>query len=73
MDFRSLDWGHNIQRTGNGFAAWCTPRLNNGDVIHTNRGRFIVYNVRPCDRPKDMVFFNCIREVDSLERAQERL
>jgi hypothetical protein len=67
VDFTGRDWGHNLDKCGERFVSWCSPRLKDGDVIITERGRFIVYNVKPCCDPPDMAFFDCIKETDDVE------
>lgn len=66
VDFRQRGWGHNIEQAGTRNACWSTPRLENGDTIITELGRFIVYDARGASvyGPDDMVTFLCIRERD---------
>lgn len=64
IDFTRRFWGHNIERVGDSFAAWSDPRLAKGDVIITEKGRFIVTASRPCGEPEDMTFVDFISESD---------
>lgn len=63
VDLRCPTWDHNITRTYNGFTVWCTPRLQNGDVILTKHGRFIAYGVKPGWNAEDMVIAKFINEL----------
>lgn len=60
IDFTRRGWGHTL---GNGYA-FCTPALKDGDILVTERGRFLAHSVKPCYDPPDMVFFSCIAETD---------
>jgi hypothetical protein len=61
VDFRQRHWGHNLECVGGTWWAWSTPPLQHGDVILTERGRFIITGVRPQYHlgPNDMVEFSC--------------
>ena len=64
IDFTVTYWGHNIDRSMDSSVAWSTPKLQNGDVIITKRGRFLVYGVRDAVGVDDMTFFETISEAD---------
>ena len=57
MRKRARTWGNNIERNGDTFAVWSTPRLEVGDRIRTDLGLFIAFWVEPewFFGPADMV------------------
>ena len=62
-DFTYRAWGHNIEKCGDRYAAWSTPKLQEGDRILMKSGSFIVYDVEPISSGvDDMVFFRCKSE-----------
>ena len=73
VDFRDRGWGWNINKVGDRFAAWCYPRLCDGDVIVTELGRFIVHSVEPTWDPPDMVFFLCVKEERVIAALAEKI
>lgn len=63
-DMRDRYWGHNISYCGGTYAAWTTPRIQNGDIIITEAGMFLAHHVQPCEQPKDMVFLSFVQIQD---------
>lgn len=61
VDFRHRGWGHNIEKCGDKFAAWCSPPLETGDRIITELGIFDVIWTESAWNMSDMVFFACKR------------
>lgn len=56
VDMRRRGWGNNMERCGDSFAVWSNPRLQVGDIVLTEKGQFIAFEVQPQYDPPDMVF-----------------
>lgn len=67
VDMRLRGWGCNMEKIGDSWAVWSTPRLCKGDFILTENGKFIVFEVRPCYDPPDMVFASFWKVEDNHE------